>query len=146
MLNCGDTATVTSIAEKSAIGILRILPPRRLSILRTFLSKPRPPSEFTLACDDCISILLPHASHYSTELVNLLLEQQRKPPSSSEISVKAAMVGPYLEQFGHHVDATLELKVFLEKYRASKRASDKTIGGPGMISQFSGNIGILYSM
>jgi hypothetical protein len=93
--------------------------------------------EFSLACRDCFLILLTHASHYSTDLVRLLLKQQRELPPLSEISVKAS-VGPYLEvtisfldkyfdqlmlysqQFEHHIDAPPELKVFLEKYRASK--------------------------
>jgi len=86
--------------------------------------------EFNRACNDCLSILLPHASHYSKELINLLLSQQWKPLPLLEISVKPTMVRPYLEvmflsldqhsnqlmlcwqQFENHIDATPELKAF----------------------------------
>lgn len=65
-------------------------------------------SRFALACRSCSSILLPHASHYSAELVNLLLRQEgissllpegmaSRPGSMVIDFVDPAIVGPYLE-------------------------------------------------
>ena len=65
-------------------------------------------SQFALACKNCSSILLPHASHYSAELVNLLLRQEgissllpegmaSRPGSMVIDFVDPAIVGPYLE-------------------------------------------------
>lgn len=92
-----------------AEGFLQQPPPEQKPLSPTFRPKPkgrlhfmgfRPEkdfrSEFDLACNDCLSTLLPHASHYSQELVNLLLEQQRT-TRLPNIYVKPAMIGPYLE-------------------------------------------------
>ena len=66
-------------------------------------------SRFALACRSCSSILLPHASHYSAELVNLLLRQkgisslwptEMAPSNLGGMVVdfvEPAIVGPYLE-------------------------------------------------
>ena len=65
-------------------------------------------SQFSLACKHCSSILLPHVSHYSAELVNLLLRQEGissllpkgmafRPESMVIDFVEPAIVGPYLE-------------------------------------------------
>jgi len=71
-------------------------PMGRISNFMGFRPKKEFRSEFDLACNDCLSTLLPHASHYSQELVNLLLEQQRT-TQLPNICVKPAMIGPYLE-------------------------------------------------
>lgn len=71
-------------------------PPAFRRLRKRFRPKKEFQSEFNLACNDCLSTLLPHASHYSQELVNLLLEQQRT-TQLPNIYVKPAMIGPYLE-------------------------------------------------
>jgi len=131
LLNGGDAAIATSLGERCVTGILTAL----FTFPNRGVSRPRKErvflwSEFVMACKDCVSILLPYACHYSTDLVNLLLEQQRKHSPLPGIRLKAAMVGPYLEQFEHHVDATPELKAFLVKRRASKPPSTETADGP----------------
>jgi len=68
-----------------------------------------PSPQFAQACKNCSSILLPHASHYSAELVNLLLRQEgisslfpkgmatSRPGNTVIRFVEPAIVGPYLE-------------------------------------------------
>jgi hypothetical protein len=128
MLNGHDAAIATNLAEKCVIGIL-------WGFRGSF------PSEFVSAFSGCLSILLPYAAHYSTELVKLLLEHQSQPSLSPEISVNSAIIGPYLEvtilflneyssslilyrqQFEGHADTPPELKEFIEKYQESKPPS-----------------------
>ena len=132
-LNGNHAARATSIAEKSVTGIVAayvmLSSPKRRSffgiekIFRRFRVAPKSsnsshqnqrlptvsPLKFALACKDCSSILLPHASHYSAELINLLLRQEGissllpieewMAPSMSMVVdfVEPTIVGPNLE-------------------------------------------------